>query len=215
MSPTWPFLGRMSFVKKTPICNHDICLGWQGKRKSVVRPKHAHPGVHTWVPHSTWHTLNMHTQSFRMHEIRNNIVTGSCENTLSACTVNATQHRIRLDAGPAAVLDHWTQRTALRNKTIVIQRCESMHTSRWAAIKLYFQYFETLWQFWQGHRVVGVDNLSRGSSKAVAEFAKFRGFVFVEINLGDAAAVSALIRTYSSAAAVMHFAALAFVPESK
>lgn len=64
-----------------------------------------------------------------------------------------------------------------------------------------------------GVKVVGVDNLSRGSQRALDVLSHFPLFKFVNLDLGDEPAVEALF-TEHNFDSVIHFAAVAFVPES-
>jgi UDP-arabinose 4-epimerase len=64
-----------------------------------------------------------------------------------------------------------------------------------------------------GHCVVGLDNMSRGSQKALDVLSAFPNFAFELADLGDSQAIHAVFSKYA-AHAVLHLAALAFVRES-
>jgi len=67
-----------------------------------------------------------------------------------------------------------------------------------------------------GHRVVGVDNMSRGSERAIDVLSGFASFSFEYADLLDASAVEAVFAKHDvKFDAVMHFADMAFVMESK
>ena len=65
-----------------------------------------------------------------------------------------------------------------------------------------------------GHVVVGIDNLSRGSSKALRVLQQFEAFYFHKIDLGDIGSVTSVLKRYKNAKTVFHFAAIAFTGES-
>jgi UDP-arabinose 4-epimerase len=65
-----------------------------------------------------------------------------------------------------------------------------------------------------GHIVVGIDNLSRGSTKALDVLRTYAEFRFHEINLGDIQSLDMIMKEYKHARTVLHFAAIAFTLES-
>ena len=66
----------------------------------------------------------------------------------------------------------------------------------------------------EGHTVVGIDNLSRGSTTALDVLRKFDNFRFYNIDLGDSQSLDKIIKKYKHARTVFHFAAVAFTLES-
>eukprot|EP00457_Paulinella_chromatophora_P003830 gb/GEZN01003838.1/.p1 GENE.gb/GEZN01003838.1/~~gb/GEZN01003838.1/.p1 ORF type:complete len:375 (+),score=39.99 gb/GEZN01003838.1/:43-1125(+) len=66
----------------------------------------------------------------------------------------------------------------------------------------------------RGHTVVGVDNLSRGSTQALSVLQKFPRFKFAILDLGDKPAVDQVFQQHPEIDTVFHFAALAFPRES-
>jgi UDP-glucose 4-epimerase len=64
-----------------------------------------------------------------------------------------------------------------------------------------------------GHRVVGIDNYSRGNRWATAVLNQFSTFTFVETDIRDIHKLANTFKEYDIEA-VMHFAAYAYVGES-
>ncbi len=65
-----------------------------------------------------------------------------------------------------------------------------------------------------GYNVVAIDNLSRGSRKALEILQSFPNFYFFNIDLGNIEAVDRVLRQNKEAISVFHFAAVAFTLES-
>ena len=66
----------------------------------------------------------------------------------------------------------------------------------------------------QGHTVIGVDNLSRGSNKALDFLETYDTFTFYNMDLGDSTALRYLFYSNTNIDTVIHFAAVAFARES-
>ena len=64
-----------------------------------------------------------------------------------------------------------------------------------------------------GHRVVGVDNYSRGNRGATTVLEQFNRFAFVETDIRDQAGIRDILIA-EKIKAIMHFAAYAYVGES-
>ena len=65
-----------------------------------------------------------------------------------------------------------------------------------------------------GYRVIGIDNLSRGSNVTVKYLSTFSEFIFEFVDLGLVQDVQRIMSKYKQVSAVFHFAGNAFVGES-
>ena len=66
----------------------------------------------------------------------------------------------------------------------------------------------------QGHRVVGMDNLSRGSVELLHVLQTFPLFTFYKLDLGNTRAINVVFQTHPDITTIFHFAAVAFPAES-
>ena len=102
------FADLFRYVRRAPHCHRGYCLGWRGKRKSMIRPAlTACCGLHTWYPllRGFYHVANLHTDFARLHELRGAPARNATAARLG-CSRDAAAARA---AGYAA--DDWKART--------------------------------------------------------------------------------------------------------